>query len=466
MKHTKIFLTVLTSLLTVCFCIFPFSCDVKALTQTGGTTTSYGTYMAETYEQNGDRGNVSISYGGLTVESPIGGGDSVFHLHYDFKDEYSGYIILSITSPSVNSYLLSSCSWILQNGWITNRSSDTYTGTTKQFRLNFYHVTSVDFTIISDNVLVYDEDVTFTMTYSMQVVDTIYDMLDENTSAIGDLYTSFNSICDYKLSDMEESLTEIYTSIESKADYQIDIQSLPAWIFATSSFSTVTYNDTMKYPMVSATAGLTSKYMYFTPGYNYYFYFMAGSTFSNNPVSLKLNNANFELYSLPYYRFNGGFRIWRITITCPGDTEVQDALLYNVDFDMIPLYFGDGSNMTQEMQSVLGVQSENLTTQRLQEIIDILNDMGIDIDLDDDNVTAFNNGTDNVNDFIDTVTDYIPSTDSLTSDINTLPDFANDFVDVSNFVQTVYVEITDVLPQFKYFVIVGLLLFVFGVIIK
>lgn len=216
---------------------------------------------------------------------------------------------------------------------------------------------------------------------------TIY-LCSTNTSSNGIQPTSVDS-----------SLTRTSDAIaDLLADYQVELQSLPAWIFATNSMDGITYDNSMKYPVLNITAGQSSKNMVFYSSNTYVFYCMLGSgQWNNTTIHSKNGNVNVEAYSLPYYRFNGGYRIWRITISLTAFSEATDAIVYENTSTMIPLYFGDGRNMTVEMQSLLGVNSENLTTDLLNQIIAIINQQQTQ---DDQNF---------IDDMSSTVSDYTAS---------------------------------------------------------
>lgn len=439
----------------------------KAEALTPGKVTTWGWYKAETYKQtSGQSGSASFDFGvigitGLTVELPLANGttSSVFHFTYVFKEPTTGYITLQVTGAST--YYAKDTNFAVNGAYFTSLPDST-NNKTKSWTFRFTNTESVDFMIVAPASGTFDNTTTFTLTGGygsgtdeLDYLQDIANLVDSLDTRVGQIYGILSTYFDYKLSTMASTFSDILAELHSKNTYQVELQSLPAWVFASATYSNIYYDDGSKYPYVQVSANDVTKYMNFNPANTYYFYCMLSAGASTSNISMTNANVNVELYSLPYYRFNGGYRIWRFTYTVSGETEQVSAMRWGIDNNIIPLYFGDGRNMTVEMQSLLGVDSENLTTERLQQIIDLLTEIAGDELFD---TTEYDDFIDDVGGFLNNLKNFFPTLLPFQTDFNSVPSFtgSNTHVDeMTGFVGDVYTGVSQAFPFVKTFIILG-----------
>lgn len=416
----KIMLMSTTIILTALFCVVPFSArTVKAagnLVYATGGSFNEGEYNVYTAQAS------SGSYLQFYAFDKFYSFDQ-YHtaciVKIDLDDVYTGDITLNFSS----NYTMFALWWVE-----TEQGSCGIDGLNKQIILHLQDVQSL----------------------------TVY-LVSNQTSSNGIQPTSVNS----SLTSTSDAIADLL------ADYQIELQSLPAWLFATNSIDGITYDNSMKYPVLSITAGQTSRNMVFNSANTYVFYCMLGpGQWNNTTIHSKNGNVNVETYSLPYYRFNGGYRIWRITISLTSFSEATDAIVYENTSTMIPLYFGDGRNMTVEMQSLLGVNSDNLTTDLLNQIITLLAAQG-----DPDTSQDIDNTSDDLSDISGQINEITNQIDiDFNNNINNIDlddhDFFTGLTNTTNYfkvyVQDFYNNIGDVKALLIVPVIVTIMMLIAG----
>lgn len=415
----KIMLMSTTIILTTLLCVVPFSVrTVKAagnlVYATGGTFTEgeYNVYTAQASSGS------YLQFYAFDKYYSFDQYHSACIVKIDLNDIYSGDITLNFSS----NYTMFPLWWVE-----TEQGSCGIDGINKQIILHLTDVQSL----------------------------TVY-LCSTNTSSNGIQPTSVDS-----------SLTKTSDSIaDLLADYQIELQSLPAWIFASATYDSIVYDNGMKYPYVSVKAGDVTKYQNFSPGKTYIFYCMLSAGASTSTISMTNGSVSVEIYSLPYYRFNGGYRIWRFTYQVITTTDQVSAMRWGIDNNVIPLYFGDGRNMTVEMQSLLGTDSPNLTTDKLDQLIALLAAQG-----DPDTSQDIDNTSDDLSDIsgqINVITDQIDI--DFNNNINNIDlddhDFFTGLTNTTNYfkvyVQDFYNNIGDIKALLIVPVIVTIMMLIAG----
>lgn len=440
----------------------PFFVDVKAESLTPGKTSQYGSYSAETYSQN-----INTPFDGWSLNLPFvsidlsSANSSVFHLHYDFNNTYTGVIVVTVTTS--NSYKLQDCDIAVTGGYFQEIPSITTSSSSKTFTIGLQDSTVLDFYLAhigtNINTIIFASSCTFTIQYPLMDLSTsnntyLYEIEQEAEwirSRLGQLY-------DYMINGMNNQLSSIFNAIEAIADYKISNESLLAYYFALNGNPVLMNNGDLS-TSANINNGSYTRPLAFEPGVTYYFYFYSSV---NSVVLTAVNNrVTTTIETIPPTM--SGYRLIKFTMVNEGNSTVTERFQWGQDIVIVPLYLGDGYGMSQEMQSITKHASPNLTTNLLQQILDTLN--GNSIELND--VTLFNNVMNNIANFFSGVVNIIPSSTVFENDINNTPPVSGPLSNLgfdvtSNVVQYFYESTIEVFPEFKLLVVVALI----GLVLK
>ena len=489
-KINKIFMS---SFLIVSVVVGAFSfVNVKADTITPITTSSYGSYFAETYyyeSQNTYIDNITITT--VLVDINISNiNSSAFHLHYDFNELYSGTITISITS-GIN-WKLSDCNIGLQGGWFETVPNSSSTAKIKQFVIGVYESPGIDLVVghegRSVSTAVFPLSTTYSISYNLHTeYDTSYylDNIDDRLIAILSYCGDIFDIYDYMTTDMDDTLSDILTNTDTLVYYtenvsnylnnlvsfNVPIEMIPAYCVFSPAFQGDEFliqNPDELYPYITFTGELRTVSFRIEPETTLYLYYLGSTTYWHDYLS----NDSFTLDSsrLTDYQI-AGKSIFRVAITNPTQTSATTRYsinYYSVDSQtgvqtsksgtITPLYFGSGVGMSDSMRSLLGIEDPLVSV--LQDFLDnSVVPSGIQ--------TIFNEVLTSIGDFYSHIVDFLPNKRVFTTDMldaSNNPEYR--ITDCLSFVDYFYGEMITTFPALQTFTVLGLSVMVIRMFIK
>lgn len=456
-------------LLSLQVSLFPLANKISPLVLTPGTTTSYGSYMAETYKQSTGGGEVNIGLDEIvSVTIPFSNnGQSVFHFAYNLKQKYTGSI--TITPTTYGGYVLNECTFACTGGWFSTIPSLTSTAKSKAFTISFVDSDFIEFIIVSDYSTVFGDDTTFTLSFT-QTTNV------NELSVLQNIYSKINGNFDYKLSNMNDTLNNMILAIQQSGN--IDYEMLPAWVFMLDANLDIAYDNDL-YPRIMNTSGtLTSRTTRFYPGEPIYFYYVGSTsghnvTFSNSAVTMTWERIN--AYSI------SGASVMRVEIEYTGTNTAGVTGTLSITQTtggwVIPIYYGNGVGMSDRQRSVLGLEDPNTTY--LSAIFDLLSAYFDSTTIPDDpnrvNTVPYDNAVRNLQQFVYSVETLFGSGISLSPTQDLRPDIINaiDNVDdeissnvyliIPQLIESFYAEMVEVIPGFGLLTVLAMSVMLIGV---
>lgn len=192
-----------------------------------------------------------------------------------------------------------------------------------------------------------------------------------NSSAVSD--AAIASDIDSLLSEtnvIRSTLTNIYNLLTELADYQVPQESITAYSLFSRLGGNVLYSDGQVSPYFKISGRSTE--INISGTYYLAFYYSGWTAPIASMVTSGGVSANLS-YKYEYLVRNSNYHLFVYTISGNGQftfTVKDDA----VNRYVIPIYFGHTTNMNQDMQMLLNVTSETLTTQRIQQVYNLLLD--------------------------------------------------------------------------------------------
>lgn len=466
-KYVLLSFAVILALFTMPF--FGFN-DVKALSLTPITTSSYGSYSAEVYYASSDTypSEISVGIPGLFQVAIPQADTSVFHFHYDFDTEQSIGGLITITVDSTRSYVLNNANIAVSGGYIQSTSSKTANTTSKTFSIGMYNTDHIDLYITCTATFqfpIFSDSTTFTISHNLTTGLSEYYLIDHMDTVLSNVVSyvslisgTLGTCVDYKLSDMADTFSDMLNAIQDKADYQVEYESMYAYYFVLSDLSTmqVDYTDGNISTAVSVVEDQRTRTLNVPAETTLYFYYY---TSVNNITFKSASTASIDWVAEQIPPATTTWRLRRITIINDTVDAINVYFTWKQDGVIVPLYLGDGRNMSLVMQSMTHYDSPNMTTDLLNQIISKIEQLfggeGYD-------TTGYDSIVNSVNTFIVGLQNYMPSSGLFENDVNGLPDLVGrnspfNFQAVSNFVDTIYNGIADAVPGFSVLVIGGLL---------
>lgn len=239
-----------------------------------------------------------------------------------------------------------------------------------------------------------------------------------NGAPYGDPYTNFtDSGWTFEIGDI------------NMPGYQFDIYQLPAVLIATNNFNCVTYEDGYMYPVLNLPSGSRGTLLRMNSISESVFIFISkntidmSSTNGRTPdITTNYGRHTLTLTSGAYAQFQN-YRIYILKLNNSSGSSQTDYLKWNVDSQIIPLYFGHANGLPDDLIGlVYGVTPSYQTVAYLRSILSALTNSG------DSGQTSQDIG--NIADQVDDITDQEHDiTDGFISDLD---DFNTD-VDLDNY---------------------------------
>lgn len=234
-----------------------------------------------------------------------------------------------------------------------------------------------------------------------------------NGAPYGDPYTNFtDSGWTFELGDI------------NMPGYQFDIYQLPAVLIATNNFNCVSYEDGDMYPVVNLPSGSRGTLLRMNAISESVFVFISkntidmSSTNGRTPdITTNYSRHTLTLTSGAYAQFQN-YRIYILKLNNSAGTSQTDYLKWNVNSQIIPLYFGNQTGMpddlvglvygttptyqmTAYLRSILAaITNSGDSGETAQDISDIADDLN---DYDSQISDVISGTSDNIDDFINAV---------------------------------------------------------------
>lgn len=471
-----------TVLLTLCLSL-PFVVH-KAFAETPtSVVTSYGSYIVTTESITGD--GISIGLGNLGINVPFTNA-SLVYFRYNFNGAKSGSLTIRVTS--YGSYYLKQCVFGIEGATISTMPSLTALTSQKEFRVTFTNTDYIYFSLcipyptqftdiatpislvnvnIQDGVDLADIDSTLDlympgMSTSLSNIESDIDNLNSNistlltyTDGLEDLL-QFNYLSQFDWPMWQYSALYWGNSIVRGTDYPdiVYFRGLPWFRNNALQTSNGTFTDqrAIRVPANSQVVLYLYTTAYLPNGY----YSLVPQTSGNTDVSLDLVSNYYGPYQFVLNKFtftnsSNGVR-WV-------ELEFTSSSVY-----FLPYYFGSPLNVPDEVNSFFGFEYDNTYTRLLEEIKDGIGNIG-GSEYDTSAFNTAHNTIDNLNDNIQNSFDN--NVNSVLLDMSNQSGFLDGihFNAVSNVIDGFFNDVFVVFPQFKYFVVIGLICFVLGVLL-
>lgn len=158
-------------------------------------------------------------------------------------------------------------------------------------------------------------------------------------------------------------------------NYQIPTESVPAWLFSTTDFSSVLYSQGDIYPHLYVASGTQGRNISIYGGatYTMLIYATPNLTATGSSWNYKASNSNITTTITNIGYSFSGYRLFRVEFYNSSSSTVAFRVNYGADLDLIPLFFGSRDQMPDYIRSMANY------TNRADEMLAILTAMYPDV---------------------------------------------------------------------------------------